>query len=107
MSARTSPGKGLSVSPLGSRHLQVGLEALEMGNPAPLLRRTQDTVSSLFLLTPSDSPAAFGVFVTTVASVTRDALDIELDHELLRWWTHNVLRGVYGREGVSLPRGKV
>ncbi|OPJ74328.1 coiled-coil domain-containing protein 12 [Patagioenas fasciata monilis] len=51
-------------------------------------------VSSLFLLTSSDSAAPFGVFVTTVASVTRDALDTGLDHELL-WGGHTICSVVF------------
>lgn len=67
---------------MGYSHLEVvrvGLKVLEMGNLALLLRKMQGTgLSSLFLLTPSDSTDPFGMLVTMVASVTRDALDIGL-----------------------------
>lgn len=69
-------------SAVGYHHLevvQVGLEVPEVGNPALQLRETQGMgLSSLFLLTPSDSTDPFGVLVTVVASLTRDALDIGL-----------------------------
>lgn len=72
----------MSASAVGYRHLevvQVGLKVLEMGNPALLLREAQGAgLSSLLLLTPSDSADPFGVLVTMVASVARDALDIGL-----------------------------
>ena len=59
--------------------VQVGLKVLEMGNLALLLRKMQGTgLSSLFLFTPSDSADPFGVLVTMVASVTRDALGVGL-----------------------------
>lgn len=67
---------------MGYSHLEVvwvGLKVLEMGNLALLLRKMQGTgLSSLFLLTPSDSTDSFEMLVTMVASVTRDALDIGL-----------------------------
>lgn len=67
---------------MGYSHLEVvrvGLKVLEMGNLALLLRKTQGLgLSSLFLLTPSDSTDPFGMLVTMVALVTRDALDIGL-----------------------------
>lgn len=67
---------------MGYHHLkvvQVGLKVLEMGNPALLVREAQGVgLSSLLLLTLSDSADPFGVLVTSVASVARDALHIGL-----------------------------